>query len=180
MDELQNRSGFTKREKIIIALAALVLLAIFWATGFWLWKKFKPPREEKKISITNLVDQPKEKANNQPPQEATGESTAIREVPEENKISPEEIDIKVLNGGSLAGAAASVKGLLAGRGYAKTEAGNAKLSSYKGVAIYYKADFKDQVQEIKNILAGKYKTVETKEGISSGEASGDIVIILGK
>lgn len=181
MEEFKKSSACTRKEKIILASAGLVMAVTIVTAGLWVYKKLAPPREEKKISIVNIADestvgQKNEEAQKQEEQETQEPS---REAVGEEAISPENVDIKVLNGGTLAGAAGKVKDALVPEGYTKTEATNTKLSNYKGVIIYYEPKFQDQIRSIKEILKSKYPVIETKEGMNNGEMTGDIVIILG-
>jgi hypothetical protein len=166
-----------KNEKLILVVIGVLLLGIIFGSGYWLWSKLKPEKSEKKVSIENLpVEIPLEQKKSEP--EKT-EEAKTEETPEV-KIDLTAINVKVLNGGTTPGTATVIKNKLIAKGYQKTEAVNASASSYNDVAIYYKIDFKDQVQEIKDILSEMYKIIETKEGMNEKEVAGDIVIILGK
>lgn len=175
----------SRKENLILAAIAVLILAMIAGTGYWIWAKFAPPREENKISITDLNEEPKtEESKNKNNIQAESASSADKEAAppavEEKTILPAEVSVKVLNGGAAAGNAGKVKDLLKTKGYAKTEAANANLSSYTGVAIYYKTEFKSEAEKIKEALAGQYKTIALKEGANIQEINGDIVIILGK
>lgn len=181
MEEFKKSSAYTKKEKIILASAGLVMAVIIVTAGLWVYKKLAPPREEKKISIVDIADKSTVGQKNEEAQKQEGQKTEepSQEAVKEETISPGNVGIKVLNGGTLAGTAAKIKDTLVTEGYAKTEATNAKLSNYKGVIIYYEPKFQDQVRSIKEILKSKYPIIETKEGMNNGEMVGDIVIILG-
>lgn len=174
----ENVQPGPKNEKLILILICVFLFGIIFGSGYWLWSKLKPEKAEKKISIDNLpVEIPYEQKN----AEANKvEEEVQEEIIEEKKVDLATIDIKVLNGGTTPGTATIIKDKLITAGFQKTEAANAALSTYRDVTVYYKAEFKDQVQEIKNILSGTYKIIETKEGANEKEVAGDIVIILGK
>lgn len=172
-----------KKEGLIITLIAIFVLGIIFGGAYWVWQKIKPSRGDKKVSIQNLVEEmPKVGEKNQGNPGNQGDQGNQKEEPpvEEKTVNLADIDVKVLNGGAAAGTAAKVKTNLIASGYAKAESGNAGASGYKAVTIYYKSDFADQIQGIKDILKTAYGTIETKEGMNEKEITGDIVIILGK
>lgn len=155
----------------------VLILAVIGAMGFWLWTKFAPPEEENKVSIEKLAEEkPEEKSAAEPVKEPISEEKPE----EEKKINPAEVSVKVLNGGAPAGGAAKIRDLLKTKGYAKIEAANANLSSYTAVNIYYKTEFKSEAEKIKEAITSQYKTIALKEGMAVQEASGDVVVILGK
>lgn len=166
-----------KKEKLILLAIGIVILAAIAGTGYWIWAKFAPPKEENKISIEKLAEEkPEEKSAAEPAKEPISEEKPA----EEKKINSVEVSVKVLNGGAAAGSAAKIRDLLKTKGYAKIEAANANLSSYTAVTIYYKSEFKSEAEKIKEALTGQYKVIETKEGTNAKEPSGDIVVVLGK
>ncbi len=173
----------SKKENLILVMIVVLILAIIAGTGYWIWAKFAPPKEENKTSITSITEELKtEELKNQ---ENVQEETQPAEEPvspadEAKAIAPADVSVKVLNGGAAAGSAAKIRDLLKTKGYTKIEAANANLSGYASVTIYYKAEFKDQAEKIKETLAGQYKVIEMKEGANAKEPSGDIVVILGK
>jgi hypothetical protein len=182
MEELKASSAFTRKEKIILALTGIVALAVLALTIFWVYQKFKPVRQEKKISIANLAEDNKKyqevKVVKEDEKKAQEPQEKIQ--PPEEIIAPEKIDVKVLNGGAAGGTATKVKDALTKAGFTKIEADNTKISGYKAVAIYYKKEFSDQIRGIKEIMKTTYGIIETKEGMNEKEMAGDIVIILGK
>jgi len=162
---------------------AVLILAVIGGTGYWIWAKFAPPREENKTSITNLAEDPKieePKEENNIQEETQPAEEPAPPADEAKTIALADVSVKVLNGGAPAGSAAKIRDLLKTKGYTKIEATNANLSGYAGATIYYKTEFKDQAEKIKEALVGQYKVIETKERINAKEASGDIVVILGK
>lgn len=168
-----------KKENLILAVIVIIILALVFGSGFWVWGKVKPSKQERKISITNLVEEPKEQSS-EAVQEGQKTEEQSQETPEDVKnITPADINVKVLNGGAAAGSAGKIKNTLVSKGYAKTEAGNANLSSYKGAVIYYQKEFKEPAREIKEIIKTNFAAVEIKEGINEKEIGGDIVVILG-
>lgn len=179
------------KENIILSAMAVLILAMIAGTGYWIWTKFASPREENKVSITSITEEPK--AEEPKNEESIQEETKPAEEPtppaaeepaysadKEKTILPAEVNVKVLNGGAPPGSAAKIRDLLKTKGYTKIEAANANLSSYAGVNIYYRAEFKSEAEKIKEALAVQYKAIEMKEGTNAQEASGDIVVILGK
>ena len=174
----ENSQPSPKNEKLLLVLICVFLFGIIFGSGYWLWAKLKPEKSEKKVSIENLpVEIPQEQKNVEA--EKT-EEVIQEETIEVKKVDLATIDVKVLNGGTTPGTATVIKDKLIAAGFQKTEAANATLSSYTNVTIYFKTDFKDQVQDIKSILSATYKIIETKEGMNEKEVAGDIVIILGK
>jgi cytoskeletal protein RodZ len=180
--EKNNTVGYTKKEKLFVLLMLVILLAIISAGGLYIWKKFKPDSLENKISVMTIATEPKKEQPSEPPQEEKKpeEVSPVPDTSDKNATSPSEIDVKVLNGGAVVGTAVKIKEQLVASGYTKIEATNAKLAGYKGVKIYYKSGFQDQVQDIKEIMGKTYSLIETKEGIDEKEVVGDIVIIFGK
>ncbi len=179
----ENKNCSSKKEIIILALIFIVFSSIIFGAGYFLWVKLKPPKKEKKVSIEKLpVEIPRQvgienfetETNNIEIQKDKEKTT------EEEKINPAELKIIILNGGTGAGNAGKIKEFLVAEGYLGAQADNAKSTNYKGVIIYYQTNFKDQMQEIKELLSSKYQVVETKEGMNEKEVNGDIVIILGK
>lgn len=169
-----------KKENLILAVIVIIILTLVLGSGWWAWEKVKPLNQEGKISITNLVEEPKEQSSETAQEEPKTEEQS-QETPEDVKnITPADINVKVLNGGAAAGSAGKIKNTLVSEGYAKTEAGNANLSSYKGAAIYYQKEFQEPAREIKEIIKTSFATVEIEEGINEKEISGDIVIIIGR
>lgn len=181
------------KENIILSAMAVLILAMIAGTGYWIWTKFASPREENKVSITNLTEESKtEESKNKNNIQAESASSADKEAAppaaeepaysadKEKTILPAEVNVKVLNGGAPPGSAAKIRDLLKTKGYTKIEAANANLSSYAGVNIYYRAEFKSEAEKIKEALAVQYKVIEMKEGTNAKEASGDVVVILGR
>ncbi len=167
----------TKKENLILAAMAVLILAMTAGAGYWIWQKFVPPREENKTSITNLAEEPE---TEEPKEEGNVQEEPASPAAEEKVIAPADVSVKVLNGGAPAGSAGKIKDLLKTKGYAKTEAANANLSSYAGITIYYQAEFKSEAEKIKEALSSQYKVIEIKEGTNAKEPSGDVVVILGK
>jgi cytoskeletal protein RodZ len=168
-----------QKENFIIALIFIFLVSLTLAAGYWVWQELKPKDTKNTTSIEKLVDETSreeakaEDINNE-------EKKEKKDNPKEEEILPAYINIKVLNGGAISGAAAKVKNTLVVEGYSKTETGNAKARGYKGVTIYYFEKFENEVQKIEGILKKSYQLIEKKKGMNEQEVNGDIVIILGK
>jgi hypothetical protein len=180
MEELKSSSGFSQKEKTILIVIGITLLVVFVFSAFELYKKFKPTQQEKKVSIASLVEETDKDQREQVVEEKKTELSENQNQAQNKKISPAEINVSVLNGGAAAGTALKIKNNLISEGYTKTESSNAKLSNYQGVTVYYKTDFKNQVDDIKQILSEQYKIITTKEGSNNDEIGGDIVVIMGK
>jgi len=176
MEENKTYPGYSGKEKIIIGIFLAVVFLIIYALGFWVYKKIIPPSEKGKASIVSLVNEPVPEEEKQ--EVVSEQNNQEEEQPEEN-ISPEEIDIKILNGGAPAGSAGKVKDALVAEDYEKAEAANAE-GDYKGTIIYCKEGFKESAENIKEILKTDYPLVEIKEATSGEETAGDIVVILGE
>jgi hypothetical protein len=182
MEELRSSSDFSQKEKTILMVVGIILLIVFVFSVLKLYKKFKPNQQDRKVSITNIIEEKNKNQTEQLIGENKTESAEnqSQDQSQDKNISPSEIDIKVLNGGATAGTALKIKNSLISEGYSKTESGNAKLSNYQGVTVYYKTDFKNQVDDLKQILGEQYKIITTKEGANNKEVDGDIVVIMGK
>lgn len=180
MEEYKSSSGYTKKEKIILTAAAVVILAATAGSSFWFYQKFKPSKEEKKISIVDMIRESKGKVEKRQVEEIQEVKVAEKQPEKEKTISPAEIMVKIYNGGAVAGSAGKMKEILVSSGYAKTEAGNAK-GNYEGLVVCYEEKLEKEAQDLKEILKSKYTTIEIKKGLPEveGVASG-ILIVLGK
>lgn len=172
----KKESPGSRKEFFILLLIFAILAGVLAGAFYFLWEKLKPPRLENKISIEKLPAEIPRQPEAEKQETAAEEEEAI----EQEKFNPAELDVKVLNAGAAGGSATKTKELLEAEGYAKTQADNARMSGYAGVAIHYKTEMKEPAQEIKEILSATYKVIETKEGLNEKEISGDIVIILGR
>ncbi len=179
MEEYKSSSGYTKKEKIILTVATVIILAVTAGSSFWVYQKFKPGKQEKKISIADIIEDSKGEEEKQA--EETPEIKVAEQQPEEEKaISPAEVTVKVYNGGAVAGSAGKMKEILTSNGYVKTEAGNAK-GDYKGLVVYYEEKLEKEARDLKEILKSKYTTIEIKKGLPEVEgAVSGILIVLGK
>lgn len=179
MEEYKSSSGYTKKEKIILTMAAAIILAATAAGSFLAYQKFKPGRQERKISIADIIEKSRGEGEKQV-EEIQEVKVTAQQAEEEKTISPAEVAIKVYNGGAAAGSAGKMKEILTSNNYTKTEAGNAK-GDYKGLVVYYEEKLEKEAQDLKEILKSKYATIEIKKGLppAEGIASG-ILIVLGK
>lgn len=85
--------------------------------------------------------------------------------------------VRVLNGGSEKGSAASVSAMLKNNGFANVKADNADNQDYKGVTINYRKDDLKIAEKIESLLKKDYGTI-TKTQVATSTA--EIVTILGK
>lgn len=173
----RNNLDFLKNSKvrniILAIIGALLLLGAFFAV----WKIAQNKKEteiKEKISITSLGAGGGEVKKE--------ESVPAKEKEEPLKAkAPQEVTVKILNGGAAPGTAGKIKDFLVSKDYIQTEAKNAADNEHTGTIIFYKEDVsKKEAEWIKEMLAGKEIRAEIKLAESEEEKSADIVIILGK
>ncbi len=95
--------------------------------------------------------------------------------------SPENITVKVLNGGAAGGSAGKIATYLKTNGYTKAEAGNANGSN-TGIVIYYSSEMEDESKALQLLLLKEYKGVVSKpaEDAKIPEAkTAPMVVVLG-
>lgn len=179
--------------KIITVLLLLILLFAFAGFSFFsasLYLKAKNNQNNSnKVSISEMragetnrdgaSDDPEVSASQSREEEDRKDSEPESNAKIESK-KPEELAIKILNGGAVSGSAGKVKEILISKGYVKAEAKNAEEDGYQGAIIYYSENLEKEATGVKEVLSDKYSKIELKQASSGEEKSGDIVIILGK
>ncbi|HLB50795.1 MAG TPA: LytR C-terminal domain-containing protein [Patescibacteria group bacterium] len=179
------------RGRIIFTFSALIVgILLLGSGGFFVWKSDVVLQEEHKESIATLAQNPPEPAQQQaeniseeeiPSAPSVTEQTSPASAPQQVSAKPENatVGVTVLNGGAAVGSASTVKGILVGKGYVKTDAANAK-STYSGEVVYYKSGFEASAKEIVTILSASYPKVSARADDAMAQAGGaDIVVILG-
>lgn len=89
------------------------------------------------------------------------------------------INIRVLNGGGVTGAASKVATLIKNAGYNVTGTANAKTYTYATTEVLYKtADQKSTADDVASALTGY--TVSTKQDAATVGTASDLLVIVGK
>jgi hypothetical protein len=170
---VEEKSPHSKKRLFTFLL--VIVLAAAVGGGYWLWnnKKQKTGSKETGSSVIIPVNQETEPA-------ASVEEQTAPESDQPTLIDPAKLKVKVLNEGAAAGTAGKVKTLLAGKGYAKAEAGNGELDS-TGTFVYYSGQASSQDAEaVSKILSDNGTKAKAKEALTSEQKSADITVVLGK
>jgi hypothetical protein len=141
------------------------------------------PEKESHASISELLNSVAETVD-----EAMSLSDEENESPSETEELPEidrdKLDVSILNGGTVAGAAGSLAEKLQAIGYTEAQAGNASSYDHTGVSVYFSDDLEVEAsvvaQDIRSISEYENVEISTKVASSSDQKRSDIVVILGE
>lgn len=96
----------------------------------------------------------------------------------EAQLNRKDLQIQILNGSGVVGAAKKAQDYLEGLGYKVTAVGNANSSDYTTTQISLKDSKKDFLSMLKKDLSGKYDVAETADSLENNSKY-DAVVILG-
>lgn len=94
------------------------------------------------------------------------------------QLNRKDLQIQILNGSGVTGAAKAAQDYLEGLGYTVSALGNASSSSYTTTQISLKDSRKDYLSILKKDLSGKYSVADTADSLEDNSKY-DVVIILG-
>lgn len=163
-EDNRARVGFpqVKQEKKNRGKIIFIILAIIALTGVGAWLIFS------RSSAEEIDEEPT-------PTIAAAEYTTP--VPTEQEIDRSDVNIRVLNGSGISGAAGDLKEVLEGLGYSEVTTGNASDQDYTDTEVTFSSDINQAVKtEIVDELEGIYQDVNVKSG-DAGEY--DVEIITG-
>ena len=116
---------------------------------------------------------------------ATPSPKSDQAVPGTSSPSPEvqlnrkDLQIQILNGSGVTGAAKAAQDYLEGLGYTVAALGNASSSGYTTTQISVKDAKKDYLTQLEQDLSGKYSLADTADSLEDSSKY-DVVIVLGK
>ena len=169
------------RTKLIILIIAIFLVI----GGFFLFNKSNSKNNESVVEEKVVV--PTKKVTPTPEEDITPTETVDEETPESTPspipttgtvTSAKKLNIQVLNGSGVTGAAAEAETFLKGLGYEVIVIGNADNNDYKAVTINIKSSRSSFLDDIKSDLSDKY-TVNDETGNLSSSSEFDVTIIIG-
>lgn len=149
-----------------ILLGVVVLLIGLYFLGAYKKGQLQSIIPSRQTSSTGSVQQ----STPAPSEKPTATPTPV-------KLDRGELEIIVLNGSGVAGAAGDISTALKDLGYTVKSVGNASKFDYKGVTIFIKEDKKEYVEMLKKDLADKDATIETS---FDDKLKADAEIIVGK
>ncbi|MDO8487901.1 MAG: LytR C-terminal domain-containing protein [bacterium] len=109
----------------------------------------------------------------------TPEATLVPSPTPQVELNRQDLNIQILNGGGVPGAAKSAQTYLEKLGYIVAGVGNAETSDYPTTQIAIKDDKKDFLSLLKDDLSGKYTLTEAVDSLDT-DSEFDAVVILGK
>lgn len=94
------------------------------------------------------------------------------------QLDKKSLQIQILNGSGVTGAAKAAQDYLEGLGYTVSAVGNASSSSYTSTQISIKDSKKDYLPTLKKDLSGQYSVADTADSLEDNSKY-DVVIVLG-
>jgi hypothetical protein len=192
LSDKANPEYAAKKEFAWKKITAAVLAVFVFFGGFYLiirsgFKKVEEANNRNNEALVSAIRetivqevQPLKEIKIKEAEEAAKQEAAKQEA--DKKINPAELSVKVLNGGAPKGSAEKTKNLLAGQGYARTEAGNVAGPNVALSSISYKEDrLAETAQAISDLLYREDNNYAiTRLAATDEEKSADIVVVLGK
>jgi len=175
MDEQQTPSAGTpiyqeSQEKNAKWLWLLIVLIIVSALGFAYWKQLGP--------FAQFRLGAKQEASPTPSASPFTFSSPSPESSPEASLDKSGADVRVLNGTTTTGLAASVKDFLEGKGYKVSSIGNAVSKDFTKTVIKFKAGFENFEESLVSDLSNKYSVTVDSETLEATDAA-DIEVVVG-
>jgi len=166
---------------LIIVLSVAFMLALIIKDFVW-QKKAAVTRKAASPYTPSTPDSVAQQAVNPPedneettPSPSSSSSTAPRPTQTANATSTQSLKITILNGNGIRGQASQVASQLKKLGYQDIKIANASSFNFSNTIIYYKRDFKEAAEKLKEDL--QKPNAELKE---NANLSVDLSVILGK
>lgn len=151
----------TKKSKLPIIVAIVLVLIILAAVGFFVLSKPSTIEDETNGTIQNSPT-------------PTSESTPT---PTETQLKRSEVSVSVLNGTAISGLAAKAKTVLEKLGYSEIETGNASKKDYEVTEVKFASSVPTAAKD--EILAELNKSFEEIKTVSGTPSGADVEIITG-
>jgi hypothetical protein len=131
------------------------------------------PTPTRKPSLFFISPSPQRSSPTPIPTKSPSLTPATPPTPSPKAIS---ITVKVFNGGALPGTASKFADTLKSNGFINVSTGNLDSQTYKNAILRYRSTDKSFADQIANLLAKDYLTIDRGEGATT---SAEIVVILG-
>jgi len=144
------------------AVVFFVFLLLSAFVGFFVYLGYRvmETREDDRISIEVLSEQPDMAGLEETITEVTGEAEPETDVEPETpkEIDKASVEVMVLNGGAPGGTAGKVVDALKKAGFSKAKAGNA-TGNHTGTKVYYGTGSETVAQSVRTALSATYADV---------------------
>ena len=175
---------------VVVFLVILVAVATYLALIWNLLSEKDLPVKSNQPSITQIAENKKlveTKNENENPISENISENKEEKIPENQTpavsqpaVAPDQIPVKVLNGGAAPGTAGKVRDLLNSKGYTKATAANASQETYTGQTVFFQDGNEAAATAIKDLMKAQYPKMEVKTASSVEEKSAAIVVMMGK
>lgn len=166
--------------KWLFFLIILFVIGALAGGAYWLLNNKKS-----ESVVVNPTEDVAEKENDLSQESISKEEENVEAIVQSDEslieINPLEVNISVLNGSGVAGAAGKIKDFLVSKKYENVETGNYSSVKESGLIIYYKEEiFKENAQQLKDILKDEKVEIQLMLASKEEEKVSDIVIVVGK
>ncbi len=161
-NELNKDFNQGEKKNFLLPIIFVVLLALAFYGGIFVYKKFFIKNEDAKTNIVTLSPTPK----------------IVQPTPTIEEIDLSKYEIKILNGSEVEGEAGRQKTNLENEGFTISSIGNAETSDYTSTIIQAKKDVETEfLDKLKTIFETSFASSKIED--LSEDSAADVIVILG-